>query len=249
MSHFTVLVITEDKPNDAMLAKIFAPFYEQTEDKQYIRFHNDTKTVKDDWNNGDPRTHDNKPVEGYDSFESFAKGYYYYKENPIVKGEWGYMANPNSKWDWYVVGGRWLGTLQVKEHVNNNHLTSESGVFQNKGANGVDSTTIGNLDHDKALKVMKKEYGDHWDYADKEEVENPFSVDTDKITREDYIDSATAFTPHAILLDDKWYESGNMGWWGCVHDPKDSNDWASECKAIIDSQNPNHWITLVDCHI
>lgn len=52
----------------------------------------------------------------------------------IVK-EWGYKLdeeenltstyNPNSKWDWYVIGGRWDGYLILKETDDSNeHLTS-----------------------------------------------------------------------------------------------------------------------------
>jgi hypothetical protein len=29
------------------------------------------------------------------------------------KGDWGYYANPDAKWDWFLLGGRWQGSLRL----------------------------------------------------------------------------------------------------------------------------------------
>ena len=51
----------------------------------------------------------------------------------------------------------------------------------------------------------------------------------------------------AILKDGKWYEKGNMGWWGVVSD--ENEQWDKEFERIISEVNDNELITIVDCHI
>lgn len=31
-----------------------------------------------------------------------------------AEGDWGYYSNPDAKWDWFVLGGRWHGSLILK---------------------------------------------------------------------------------------------------------------------------------------
>ena len=48
----------------------------------------------------------------YNSFGEFVDDYagYQYDED---EGTWGYWHNQNAKWDWYSVGGRWMGSLPL----------------------------------------------------------------------------------------------------------------------------------------
>ncbi|NCB02113.1 MAG: hypothetical protein EOM67_08105, partial [Spirochaetia bacterium] len=59
----------------------------------------------------------------YPTFESFMRNYKGFTEkvdtgkldeegNPIFK--YGYFENANAKWDWYQLGGRWLGYFKLK---------------------------------------------------------------------------------------------------------------------------------------
>jgi hypothetical protein len=77
------------------------------------------------------------------------------------------------------------------------------------------------------------------------------SPDDFLISREDYIENArnSAITTHAIIKDGKWYESGEMGWWGMVHNEKDSNVWNKEFSALIDSLPEDTLLSVYDCHI
>jgi hypothetical protein len=36
---------------------------------------------------------------------------------------------------------------------------------------------------------------------------------------------ANAFCFFAVVKDGKWYERGEMGWWGIVHDEKNRDRW------------------------
>ena len=54
-----------------------------------------------------------------------------------------------------------------------------------------------------------------------------------------------------ITEEGDWIERGNMGWWGCVSNEKDSDIWESEFKNYIKSLDPedNLLVTVVDFHI
>ena len=54
-----------------------------------------------------------------------------------------------------------------------------------------------------------------------------------------------------VTEEGDWIERGDMGWWGCVSNEKDSNIWESEFKNYIKSLDPedNLLVTVVDFHI
>jgi hypothetical protein len=56
-------------------------------------------------------------------------------------------------------------------------------------------------------------------------------------------------TTFAIVKDGKWYEQGEMGWWGVVHNEKDGTIWNKEVSDLIESLPPDTWLAVVDCHI
>lgn len=57
--------------------------------------------------------------EMYDSPDTLAREYYGYAREEDEDGtvRYGYYHNPNAKWDWFQVGGRWAGFLQLREEV------------------------------------------------------------------------------------------------------------------------------------
>jgi len=70
-------------------------------------------------------------------------------------------------------------------------------------------------------------------------------------TREEYVSmkSNSAISTFAVLKDGQWYERGSMGWWGCVGDEKNQDDWNGEFKDLIDTIPDDKCLTVVDCHI
>ena len=64
---------------------------------------------------------------------------------------------------------------------------------------------------------------------------------------EEWIQAAPSLTSFAVVLDGKWYERGEMGWWACVSN--ENEDWDAEFKKLFSSLNDNQWITILDCHI
>lgn len=74
--------------------------------------------------------------------------------------------NPKSKWDWWVIGGRWLGYFTVKpEHDGDKRLiTGRPGTFDNSGEPGrVDGGPRGLLDFDALRTVKATEAGEIYD--------------------------------------------------------------------------------------
>jgi hypothetical protein len=77
--------------------------------------------------------------------------------------------NPESKWDWYVLGGRWTGYFQLKAGAVGE--LGESGVFGNQAPiNSADSARKGDIDFEnmrgRAGKIASERYTEFWDIVD-----------------------------------------------------------------------------------
>ena len=53
----------------------------------------------------------------------------------------------------------------------------------------------------------------------------------------------------SIIKDGKWYQKGEMGWWGFVSDEKDSNIWNEQVSKLFNELPDETLISLYDCHI
>lgn len=127
---------------EEFIAKLLAPFDEQLETPRYVRYTKAQLIEKgkkeiDDYKNGYYNEYLKDPVAyskgcspehikyisktfpqklSYTDEEIYEDQIGYYEPEDIgVDGEVYSEYNPNSKWDWYVVGGRWAGWLQDKE--------------------------------------------------------------------------------------------------------------------------------------
>jgi len=58
----------------------------------------------------------------------------------------------------------------------------------------------------------------------------------------------TAVT-YAVLIDGKWYQKGEMGWWGMSSNEVNQDEWNEQFWKLLDSLDPDTMLTLVDCHI
>jgi hypothetical protein len=61
------------------------------------------------------------------------------------------------------------------------------------------------------------------------------------------ISNFSELVTHALIKDGKWYEKGEMGWWGVVHDEKDN--WDEEFIKLICDLPDDTLISIYDCHI
>jgi hypothetical protein len=104
----------------------------------------------------------------------------------------------------------------------------------------------------------------NWDAARKEYNEQPaikalradkeacwFDADDFLCSREEYVADARkrAISTFAVIKDGQWYERGSMGWWGCVSNEKNRDEWVDQFSALIESLPDDTLVSVVDCHI
>lgn len=77
------------------------------------------------------------------------------------------------------------------------------------------------------------------------------NVETFQVPREVYLQRARdgAISTHAVLKDGKWYEQGQMGWWGIMHKEKDKDTWNSMFAQMLDELPDTALLVVIDCHI
>ena len=69
--------------------------------------------------------------------------------------------------------------------------------------------------------------------------------------RQAYVNEARAgaFATFAVILDGKWYERGEMGWWGIVTDEKEREEWLAQLSKLIIDAPEDTLFSVFDCHI
>lgn len=76
-------------------------------------------------------------------------------------------------------------------------------------------------------------------------------VETFTNSREEYVEKCknAVAVPYAFVKDSKWYQKGEMGWFGMSHGEMTQEQWNKEYWEMLNSLDPETVITLVDCHI
>lgn len=134
MSHFTVMVVTPTKATYETIEEALQPFHEfecTGIADQYVLNVDKLKEARAEYDN-DSEEKETK------TFGSFIEDYYSYQriaedETPDLEGEHKYgwyrenangevievidRTNPSRKWDWWQIGGRWSGMIQLKMGV------------------------------------------------------------------------------------------------------------------------------------
>jgi hypothetical protein len=169
-------------------------------------------------------------------------------------GNCSYQENPNEKWDWWQVGGRWSNALVCKR---------DTGLYR------TDQCRVGDLDFESMCSMRVERAVKSWYTAQAEkaklEAEGNASDGTMEIfygimpgvTKDEYIAQRSKFATFAVLMDGKWYEKGQMGWWGVVSYPDgsvgtsatQSDEWQTKFDEMLQNLDPNKYVTVVDCHI
>jgi len=153
--------------------------------------------------------------------------------------------NPDSKWDWWVIGGRWAGVIanvdpaENKENYENCFLCHGTGMrndalgvsareqdpsYTCNGCEGEGKSLrfpaqLVNEGNRLPLKIFLKTYNP--------EKDSPFAV---------------------ITPDGEWIERGKMGWWACVSNEVDESEWHNTLARVY-AKFPNAIVVGVDCHI
>lgn len=263
MSHYTVGVILRKENVDKLglkeaLAWAMAPFDENrrvpaypanTIEELYTRlekFRELSKKDKDDYYNLDYIKEQAKKG-CFDSIEKFIKfeyGELEEDERTTPEGIPYTTYNPDSKWDWYVMGGRWSGLIK-DGHCLVRNIPLKSEMSKEKIVDlkeYYDAITTESSDRTKKQEDLLKD--DFFLYKSSYYREaHP--------TFEDYLDSKTSFSTYAILTSNgKWIEPGQMGWFGVSQSkPYDESHFYQVFADVIAKESGEDVFVVVDCHI
>ena len=192
-------------------------------------------------------------INSYESAEKWLKEWHGYK---YVKGKgYGYYYNPKAKWDWYELGGRWRGCFKLK-NKNNGGKLGRAGVHDNEQHYDVDQVLKGDVDWDGMKQANREDAEWAWDECQAKLKEDPKSVHPyfqcgieEGDTKDVYVARCALTATFAVLKDGKWYERGEVGWWGCVLDEKDKHEWNEQFEKLLADLPDDTLLSVYDCHI
>jgi hypothetical protein len=150
--------------------------------------------------------------------------------------------NPKSKWDWYVVGGRWNGAFDKYDPAadprNYQRCTMCGGTGRRDDA----------LAREWRAKDPSYTCNCNWcDGTGKELKWNSDWVPQNNVRLAKLVPAD--FVPFACVTPDgAWHESAEMGWFAATSNEKEPGAWEAEFRSYM-AQYPDHLAVLVDCHI
>jgi len=181
-------------------------------------------------------------------------------------------TNPNKKWDWWVVGGRWSGHLKLKDgsavdqclmrdldlHGMRREASKDAEEIWQKVTAAVEGlpefktweelgeytdTKRDTYHNQPAIKALRGAFPDNWGIDDE--------IRAARSTFEEFkqFKANQAICTFAMVHQGQWMERGEMGWFACVSNKIDEDDWAGQFNAVIDSLPADVCLTVVDCHI
>lgn len=178
----------------------------------------------------------------------------------------GYSFNPQAKWDWYQLGGRWAGFFTLtpdgygergqRSWTNENVAIKPHTVDQARKCD-IDFDKMRDDNFENASKTYD-EFEQKFKAGEMEPGDGYFNYgiqnmgDRDNYipeTREQYLKRQVAVSTFAVLKDGVWYEKGEMGWWGCVSDEKDPDEWIDQFNKLLADLPDDTLLSLYDCHI
>jgi hypothetical protein len=178
----------------------------------------------------------------------------------------GYHFNPKAKWDWYKLGGRWAGTFALTPD-GHGQLGEKSWTNEDEPTkpHTVDQAMKKDIDFEQMAVNQFDEMSDVYDQFEEEMKKDDFSPTTgyfgfgientgDKDnyipeTRKEFLKRRAGFSTFAVIKDGEWYEKGEMGWFACVTDEKDPDEWTKQFNKLLDELPGDTLLSVYDCHI
>ncbi len=227
------------------------------------------------------------PMQELKSFETWVKDYYGYlavfsRDELTDAHKYGYIlieddkvtvidrTNPNSKWDWYVLGGRWGDYFKLKHggksssarkcDVDYAGMMKEKSDDASKRWKQVHEVIAGRpIPNWQKFREGFENIDDARDAWHIQEIIKDYQklelywveIEEFDCTEEEYCQRAAlgAVPTFALILDGKWYEKGDMGWWGVVKDEKDIENWAKQFNDLLAGLPDDTLLSVYDCHI
>lgn len=241
MSHFAVLVLHEE---DQSIEDLLVPYSENLEVEPYVKY---TRTQAiNKMREACPTLYKDKSED--EIFQNACDwfGCTLDDDNNLLT-----TYNPHSKWDYWVVGGRFSGMLSIIP-------TALDGYH---GMEYVDSAFVRHVKWVQPLDKEEREDIIKWwnvniEGAEGEKDEcflyNPEYYKERYKDVETYIKTRELPCYHAVVTPDGvWHEPSKVGWWGCTNgNPSDELEWDLHFKErFIDTAEFDWVATIVDCHI
>ena len=135
----------------------------------------------------------------------------------------GYWYNPQSKWDWYVLGGRWTGYFSLKDNLS---------------VREVEDAVLGghySLKAEQIEEIVKKGKADS--------VPKKF-IDWEKM-KEERKDGRFPST-YAVLHEGEWME---QGWVKDDTEGKEADKWDEMFQELIKNLPDDTLLSVYDCHV
>lgn len=170
--------------------------------------------------------------------------------------------NPQSQYDWWELGGRWLGYFQVVEGAKS--FLGSPGLFTDapssaEGTVPADCARKGDIAVTGMQLAVAHKRGQTYDEAfkryphDEDSRSSVFDV-TPGQSREDYILSGSSVTdvlkPYAVLAEGVWRDAGKMAWFGMDNSTAQSresfNTWFER---FWQGMPDDAWLAICDLHI
>jgi hypothetical protein len=143
-------------------------------------------------------------------------------------GEW---FRGGSRWDWWIIGGRFTGQLA-------NRQGEQGDVFRKSD---IDWDTVGDIVIHELRDIFR---GGGSLFAGEYAIRD--GEDEDAYVRR----LATPFKTHAFLgLDGEWHENGQMGWFGVKMDDEERDVWPQEYQRLLAEVSDDAFVCIVDCHV
>lgn len=155
-------------------------------------------------------------------------------------GEYGYWYNPCGEWDWYQIGGRWKDSLLVKSNVKDVIEGERSRIDSSKpkeapnGYKWTDGARLKDIEWEKMEELNRDRLEKYWEKEHNNESRLITGIKENE-SKKDYIERVLPFGTYAVLNDDGWIETDNVG--------EDYYDY------FLKDEIKNRFFTVVDCHI
>lgn len=273
MSHYTVMVITSDGDYETALEPfdenlVVEPYIYKTKEEIIEQIKQMKKRYDEEIAKGGTDTwfEEHYGNVNWNDDESIYSAYRKLEEDVDFDENGNELStyNPNSKWDWYSLGGRWTGTLKLKEGVKVIKSSEPSwaiGYEQPKEGytdfaqvKDIDWTPdYTNLEHYKRFWEINVENSPLKENEKAEDFRSFYNANyylKEYGTKENYIEDNCNIKTYAILNHGEWIEAGQMGWFGCSNATQDGYAvYRQVFKDIIKNLNPEDYVAIVDCYI
>lgn len=268
MSHYAVLVI-HDKGQD--IEELLAPYSENIKVEPYLkhRYSDAIKILKEQYvpfNDFLKEYSDDELLEWFvDQYSS-----YFLKDGDVYT-----TYNPNSKWDWYSIGGRFDGELEltnegidaaINYHRNPQWFKDLPREEQVEYVKWSSTALIKHIKWFVSLSEKEKKEARRWweinidgdEPKDGEKRDEHFFWNPDWFRRrykdaDTYIKVKEMTTFFAVLTPDgEWHEPSKMGQFACTDgEPEDELQWDLDFYENFIKPNLDSDLicTVVDCHI